>query len=175
VREVRRRAGLAPGGPGCHIEVRLIDGDGRNRSGHVRRRAGSSAVSAPACSRRYRSIQGHRELHGVLRMLPVQGIEERFTVEFGLCTPAVGWSPAMSIRCLRRGRVRFLALEASPRHAEAIPRVGQGGEWLGWPVYGGWVSGGRWHAVRRAIAGEPCAPAERRASGGVRSRPRSAL
>jgi hypothetical protein len=57
-------------------------------------------------------------------------------------------------RCLRRGIVRFLALEPSPRHAEAIPRVGRGEEWLGWPVYGGWVSGGRWHAVRRAIAGE---------------------
>jgi hypothetical protein len=40
------------------------------------------------------------------------------------------------------------------RHAEAIPRVGRGGEWLGWPVYGGRVSSGRWHAVRRAIAGE---------------------
>jgi hypothetical protein len=55
---------------------------------------------------------------------------------------------------LRRGLVRFLALEASPRHTEAIPRVGRGWEWLGWPVYGGWVSGGRWHAVRRAIAGD---------------------
>jgi hypothetical protein len=39
-------------------------------------------------------------------------------------------------------------------HAEAILRVVRGGEWLGWPVYGGWVSSGRWHAVRRAIAGE---------------------
>jgi hypothetical protein len=87
-------------------------------------------------------------------MLPVQGIEERLTVELGLRTPAVGWSPARLIRCLRRGLVRFLALEASPRHAEAIPRVGRGGEWLGWPVYDGWVSGGRCHAVHRAIAGE---------------------
>jgi hypothetical protein len=70
--------------------VRLIDGDGRNRSGHVRRRAGSSAVSAPICSRRHRSIQKHKELHGVLRMLPVQGIEERLTVELGLRMQAVG-------------------------------------------------------------------------------------
>jgi hypothetical protein len=86
--------------------------------------------------------------------LPVQGIEKRLTVELGLRTPAVGWSPTTLIRCLRRGRARFLALEASPRHLEASSRVGRGREWLGWPVYGGWVSGGRWHAVRRVIVGE---------------------
>jgi hypothetical protein len=82
--------GLAPGGPGGHVEVWLVDGDGRNRSGHVRRRTGSSMLSALACSWRHRSIQGHRELHGVLRMLLVQEIEERLTVELGLRTPAVG-------------------------------------------------------------------------------------
>jgi hypothetical protein len=68
--------------------------------------------------------------------------------------PTIWWSPATLIRYLRRGRARFLAPEASPRHAEALSRVGWGGEWLGWPVYGGRFSGGRWHAVRRAIAGE---------------------
>ena len=67
-----------------------MDGDGRNRSGHVRRRSGSSAAYAPACSRQYCSIQWHRKLHGVLRMLPVQGIEERLTVELGLRALAVG-------------------------------------------------------------------------------------
>jgi hypothetical protein len=41
-REVRQRAGLASGGPGGHVEVQLVDGDGQNRSGHVRRWAGSS-------------------------------------------------------------------------------------------------------------------------------------
>jgi hypothetical protein len=75
-------------------------------------------------------------------------------MELDLRASAVGWSPATSIRCLRRGRVQSLTLEASPRSIKAIPRVGRGKEWLGWPVYGGWVSGGRWHAVRRAIAGE---------------------
>jgi hypothetical protein len=70
--------------------VRLVDGDDRNRSGHVRRRLGSSVAYAPACSWRYRSIQRHRKLHGVLRMLPVQGIEERLTVELGLRALAVG-------------------------------------------------------------------------------------
>jgi hypothetical protein len=40
VREVRRRAGLAPGSLCGHVEVRLVDDDGWNRSGHVRRRAG---------------------------------------------------------------------------------------------------------------------------------------
>jgi hypothetical protein len=30
------------------------------------------------------------ELHWVLRKLPVQGIEERLTVELGLHTPVVG-------------------------------------------------------------------------------------
>jgi hypothetical protein len=94
------------------------------------------------------------ELHGVLRKLPMQGIKERLTVELGLRAPAVGWSPATSIRCLRRGRAQFRALEVSPRYAEAISRVGRGGEWLGWLIYGGRVWGGRWHAVRRAIAGE---------------------
>jgi hypothetical protein len=88
-REVRRRVGLASGSLDGHDEVWLIDGDGRNRSVHVRRRAGSSAACAPACSRRYGSIQGHTKLHGVLRSLPVQGIEERLTVELGLRTPAI--------------------------------------------------------------------------------------
>jgi hypothetical protein len=41
------------------------------------------------------------------------------------------------IRHLRRGRARFLALGASPRHVESIPRVGWGWGWLCWPVYGG--------------------------------------
>jgi hypothetical protein len=52
------------------------------------------------------------------------------------------------IRRLRRGRARFPALGASPRHAEALSRVGRGGEWIGWPVYGGRFS---------ATAGTPCA------------------
>jgi hypothetical protein len=35
---------------------------------------------------------------------------------------------------------------------ETLSWVGQGGEWLRWPVYGGQLSGGRRHTVRRAIA-----------------------
>jgi hypothetical protein len=89
-RKVRRRAGLSLGGPGGHVEVRVVDGDGQNRSVHVRRRSGSSAAYAPACSRQYCSIQWHRKLHGVLRMLPVQGVEERLTVELGLRASAIG-------------------------------------------------------------------------------------
>jgi hypothetical protein len=58
------------------------------------------------------------------------------------------------IRRLRRGRAQFLALGASPRHVESIPRVGRGWGWLCWPVYGGGGSGGRWHAVCRASSGE---------------------
>jgi hypothetical protein len=46
--EVRRGAGLAPGGPGGHSEVWLDGGGGRNRPVHVRRRVNSSAASAPA-------------------------------------------------------------------------------------------------------------------------------
>jgi hypothetical protein len=49
---------------------------------------------------------------------------------------------------LRQGRARFLALGASPRHVESIPRVGRGWGWLCWPVY----DGGDW-----AAAGTPCA------------------
>jgi hypothetical protein len=90
VRDVRRRAKLALGSPCGHDEVRLDDGDGRNQPVHVRRRASSSAVCAPAYPRRYSSIQGHGELHRALRSLPVQGIEEKLTVELGLCSLAVG-------------------------------------------------------------------------------------
>ena len=82
--------GLASGGPCGHDEVRLDDGDGRNRPVHVRRRASSFAASAPAYPRRYRSVQGHEKLHGVLRSLSVQGIEDRLTVELSLRSPAVG-------------------------------------------------------------------------------------
>jgi hypothetical protein len=84
------KGGSDPGGPGGHVEVRLVDGDGRNRSCHVRRRSGSAAANTPVCSRRYCSIQWHRKLYGVLRTLPVQGIEGRLTVELGLRAPAVG-------------------------------------------------------------------------------------
>jgi hypothetical protein len=87
---VRRRAGLAPRGPCGHNEVRLDGGDGRNQPVHVRRRASSSAASAPAYSRRYRSIQGHGELHGVSRNRLVQGIGEQLIVELGPCLSAVG-------------------------------------------------------------------------------------
>jgi hypothetical protein len=51
---------------------------------------------------------------------------------------------------LRRGKVRFLARGATPRHARSTPRVGRGWERLYWPVYGGGGSGGRGHAVRGA-------------------------
>jgi hypothetical protein len=37
---------------------------------------------------------------------------------------------------------------------EAIPRVGRGGEWLGWLVYGGRGSRGRWHLADGANSGE---------------------
>jgi hypothetical protein len=89
-REVQRRVGLAPGGPCGHNKVRLDGGDGRNRPVHVRRRASSSAASAPAYPRRYRSIQGHGELHGLSRNRLVQGIGEQLTVELDPRLPAVG-------------------------------------------------------------------------------------
>jgi hypothetical protein len=94
------------------------------------------------------------KLHGVLRMLPVQGIDGRLTVELGLHAPVVGWSPATSIQCLRWGRVRSLTLGASPRSIEAIPKVGRGGEWLVWPVYCGRGLRGRWHLAHGANSGE---------------------
>jgi hypothetical protein len=51
---------------------------------------------------------------------------------------------------LRRGKVRFLARGASPRHARSTPRVGRGWERLCWPVYDGGCAGGRGQAVRGA-------------------------
>jgi hypothetical protein len=82
--------GLAPGSLCGHDDVQLDDGDDRNRPVHVRWRASSSAAGAPAYPQGYSSIQGHEKLHGVLRSLPMQGIEERLTVELGLRSPAVG-------------------------------------------------------------------------------------
>jgi hypothetical protein len=43
---------VGPRGPGGHVKVRIIDGDGWNRADRVRRRSGSSAACAPAYSRR---------------------------------------------------------------------------------------------------------------------------
>ena len=48
MREVRRGAGLTPGGPGGHSGVRLDGGGGQNRPVHVRRRVISSAAGVPA-------------------------------------------------------------------------------------------------------------------------------
>jgi hypothetical protein len=81
--------GLASGGPCGHDEVWLDDGDGRKRPVHVRRRASSSVAGASAYPWRYSSIQGHGKLHRMLRSLPVQGIEERLTVEVGPLSPTV--------------------------------------------------------------------------------------
>jgi hypothetical protein len=81
----------------------------------------------------------------------VQGIEEQLTVELGLRSPAVGWSPATVDWLLRRGKVWFLARGASPRHAGSTPRIWRGWERLCWPVYDGGGSGGRGHAVRGAM------------------------
>jgi hypothetical protein len=66
VREVRRGAGLAPGGSGSHNGVRLDGGGGRNRPVHVCRRVLSSAAGVPAKPRRPSSIQWHSEPHGVM-------------------------------------------------------------------------------------------------------------
>jgi hypothetical protein len=51
------------GGPGGHVEVRLIDGDGRNRSGLVRRRAGSSM----ACFGLLTAVEFNPRAHGASR------------------------------------------------------------------------------------------------------------
>jgi hypothetical protein len=64
-REVRRGAGLAPGGPGGHSGVRLDGGGGRNRPVHVRRRVISAAAGVSAKPRRSSSIKWHDELRGV--------------------------------------------------------------------------------------------------------------
>jgi hypothetical protein len=151
--------GPVKGGVGSRKSLRLRRGTTRRRwwpesAVHMHRRASSSAVGAPAYPRRHSSIQGHGKLHGALRSLPVQGIEESLTVELGLRSPAVGWSPVTLIWCLQRGRARFLARGASLRHVEILSRVGWGWEGLSWPVYGGGCSGGRWHAVCRANAGD---------------------
>jgi hypothetical protein len=75
-------------------------------------------------------------------------------VELGLHATAAGWSLALSIRRLRRGIVQSSARGASLRSVEANPKVGRGGGWLVWPVYGGRVLRGRWHGVLWANAGE---------------------
>jgi hypothetical protein len=64
-------------------------------------------------------------------------------LKFGDVDPA---SPVSIVQSSARG--------ASLRSGEAIPRVGRGGGWLAWPVYGGRGLRGRWHGVLRANAGE---------------------
>jgi hypothetical protein len=90
----------------------------------------------------------------MLRMLQVQEIDEWLTVELGLCATAAGWSPATSIRRLRRCMVQSAAWGASLRTVEANPRVGWDGEWLVWLVYSGRGLRGRWHAALWANFGE---------------------
>jgi hypothetical protein len=90
----------------------------------------------------------------MLRMLQLQGIDEWLTVELGLRATAVGWSPATLIRRLQRGIVQSSARGASLRSVEANPKVGRGGGWLVWPVYGGRGLRGHWHGVLWANAGE---------------------
>jgi hypothetical protein len=53
------------GGLDGHTDVRIVSGDGRSRSVHVRRRANSSAARTPACSWRDSPIEWVRELHCV--------------------------------------------------------------------------------------------------------------
>jgi hypothetical protein len=65
VREVRRGARLASGGPGGHSEVWLNSGCGRNRPVHVRRRVIPSAAGVPAEPQGSSSIERHDELHGM--------------------------------------------------------------------------------------------------------------
>jgi hypothetical protein len=43
---------------------------------------------------------------------------------------------------------------ASLSSGEASRGIRRGGGGLEWPVYGGWGSGGCWHAMRRVNAGE---------------------
>jgi hypothetical protein len=137
VRELRRGVGLAPGGFDSHNGVRLDGGDGRNRPVHVRRRVLSSAAGVPAKPRRPSPIQRHGELHGVTQRRCAQGIKEWSRGLPGLCSPAVGWSPATVDWPLRRSKLRFLTRGASPRCAQSSPRARRGWEGLGWPVYGG--------------------------------------
>jgi hypothetical protein len=117
---------LAPGGPGGHSGVRLDGGGGRNRPVHVRRRVISSAAGVPAKPRRSSEIKRHDELHGVTKRLCAQGIEEWSRGLPGLCSLAVGRSPATVDWLLRRSKVRFLARGASPRRTQSLPRVGRG-------------------------------------------------
>jgi hypothetical protein len=79
---------LARGGSGGHSDVRLDDGDGRNRSVHGRRRVFSSEAGVPAKTRRSGSIQEHGELHGVTWRPCAQGIGKWFSGLPGPRTPA---------------------------------------------------------------------------------------
>jgi hypothetical protein len=65
------------GGLEDHGDVRVAVGDGRSRSVHVCRCRCSSAARNPAYSRRDRSIERVRGLHGMLGKMGVQGIGRR--------------------------------------------------------------------------------------------------
>jgi hypothetical protein len=162
--------GLASGGPCGLNEVRLDDGDGRNQQVHVRRRASSSAESAPAYPWRYRSIQGHGELHVVLMSRPARN---RRITHRGARSTFAG------------GRVKSGDLDpASLASQSSIPRSGSFTEARrvsleGWTGLGmAMLAGLRWRVLGRPLARRlqgklrrSRAPVRSRARGGVRLKP----
>jgi hypothetical protein len=133
-REVRRGAGLAPGGSDGHNGVRLDGWGGRNRPVHVRRRVLSSAAGVPAKPRRSSSIQWHDKLHGVIGYLCIES--KNGAVTYPVHVHRRGSE-------LRRARFRysggagsrFKLVQASRPLREAIRGLGPsgGGRERGWP------------------------------------------
>jgi hypothetical protein len=139
--------GWAPGSSCGHDEVRLAVGDGRNRSVHERRRMSSSAACAPAYPRRYRSIQGHGELHGVLRNRRIthRGARSTFTGGWVKSSDLDPASPVRQSSIPRSGRF------TEARRVSLEGRTGRGMDQL---------AGLRWWVLGRPLA--RCAPGKRR-------------
>jgi hypothetical protein len=90
------------------------------------------------------------ELHEKSVVLWVQGIGTWLTMQFDPRAAAVGWSPAMAIRCLRRNGVLYEGSGSfmGSREASRGARLDGGGP--EWPVHGGWAraADGTPHAER---------------------------
>jgi hypothetical protein len=167
--------GLASRGPCGHDEVRLDDGDGWNRPVHVRSRASSSAACAPAYPRRYRSIQGHGELDGVLMSRPVQR-NRRITHRGARSTFAGGRVKSGGLDPASLARQSSILRSGSFTEARGVSPVG----WTGMGM--AWLASLRWRVLGRPLARRvhdklrrSRAPVKSRARGGVRLKPWLAL
>ena len=143
-----------PGGPGGHVEGRITGGDGG---------IGLAACAGSRARRRCLlrpAHDGRIQLNSTGSFTGGQGCCRHKELTNGLpCSSVDVRQRPVEVRRRQSGvsgEVVFglWARGASLSSEEASRGVRRGGGGLEWPVYSGWGSGGRWHAVPRANAGE---------------------